>query len=66
MIDQLSLEGDREKVVWIRDASQIEAIVARPTRFGDRLLITMRGSHREYWVNDTPFNRSKLCLEPKT
>lgn len=55
------LTDGKGRPVWFYP-SEVQAVKAIPTRFGDRLLLHLRGGDAEVWIEDTPDNRTTLKL----
>lgn len=50
-----------DATVWV-DVDEVAAVEEVSTRFGERLVLTLREHGRQIWVNDTASNRVALGL----
>lgn len=56
---KLPFEDGRSRPVWL-DPNEAQTVRAINTKYGNRLLIGMRDSGVELWLDDTPEAREKL------
>lgn len=58
---KVAFDADRGRTTWI-DPDDVEAVTAMPTRYGDKLLVTMKSSGRQEWIVDSATARRELRL----
>lgn len=59
--EKMKLKDGRGRDVWFAPA-EVQAVKSIPTKYGDRLLLVLRDSGSEIWLDDTPEARDMLEL----
>lgn len=57
----VAFEDGRSREVWL-DPSEVQTARAMKTRYGNRILVTMKGGGTDLWLDDSPESRGQLGL----